>query len=175
MKAIETRYRGRRFRSRLEARWAVFFDAMGIRWEYEPEGFDLGPPHGRYLPDFFLAGLSGGVYAEVKPLVDDFMKARRFAGLSKQRVLCLSGEPDFVTYDLVEADPWGSVISMDCIFDSRYIVEGYSHHASEYRLYMGLHGRTGYRIEENADPLLIAAVHAARAARFEFADAPSAI
>jgi len=39
--AIETRYAGCRFRSRLEARWAVFYDALGIDWEYEPQGFDL--------------------------------------------------------------------------------------------------------------------------------------
>lgn len=51
MKAIETRYKGYRFRSRLEARWAVFFDALGIKWEYEPEGYDLGEA-GWYLPDF---------------------------------------------------------------------------------------------------------------------------
>ena len=41
IKAIETEYNGYRFRSRLEARWAVFFDAMGIKYEYEPEGFEL--------------------------------------------------------------------------------------------------------------------------------------
>lgn len=51
IKAIETRYKGYLFRSRLEARWAVFFDALGLCWEYEPEGFDLGED-GRYLPDF---------------------------------------------------------------------------------------------------------------------------
>lgn len=37
--AIDTRYRGYLFRSRLEARWAVYFDAIGLRWEYEREGF----------------------------------------------------------------------------------------------------------------------------------------
>ena len=42
LKAIETEYKGYRFRSRLEARWAVFFDACGVSWEYEPEGYDLG-------------------------------------------------------------------------------------------------------------------------------------
>jgi hypothetical protein len=51
IKAIETRYAGCRFRSRLEARWAVFFDALGFAWEYEPEGYELGEL-GRYLPDF---------------------------------------------------------------------------------------------------------------------------
>ncbi|MEU8035692.1 hypothetical protein [Streptosporangium sp. NPDC049078] len=50
--AIETRYAGCRFRSRLEARWAVFFDHLGIAWEYEPQGFIVdGTP---YLPDFWL-------------------------------------------------------------------------------------------------------------------------
>lgn len=42
VKAIEARYRGYRFRSRLEARWAVFFDALKVRWEYEEEGFAAG-------------------------------------------------------------------------------------------------------------------------------------
>lgn len=53
LKAIQTRYKGYHFRSRLEARWAVFFDTAGIKWEYEVEGFQL--PNGtRYLPDFKL-------------------------------------------------------------------------------------------------------------------------
>ena len=42
MKVIQTEYKGYLFRSRLEARWAVFFDACGVDWEYEPEGYDLG-------------------------------------------------------------------------------------------------------------------------------------
>ena len=41
IKAIETVYNGYRFRSRLEARWAVFFEAAGIEYEYEPEGFEF--------------------------------------------------------------------------------------------------------------------------------------
>lgn len=52
IQAIETHYAGCRFRSRLEARWAVFFDALDVEWEYEPQGFEL--PSGRYLPDFWL-------------------------------------------------------------------------------------------------------------------------
>ena len=52
IKAIETIYNGYKFRSRLEARWAVFFDNAVIEYEYEPEGFDLGGVW--YLPDFYL-------------------------------------------------------------------------------------------------------------------------
>lgn len=64
IRAVETEYHGRRFRSRLEARWAVFLDAIDVRWEYEHEGFEL-PDGGRYLPDFWLPGQEA--YLEVKP------------------------------------------------------------------------------------------------------------
>lgn len=53
IQAIETLYAGCRFRSRLEARWAVFFDHLGIEWQYEPQGFETN--YGRYLPDFRLS------------------------------------------------------------------------------------------------------------------------
>lgn len=63
IKAIDTEYNGMLFRSRLEARWAVFFDAAGIKYEYEPEGFEHDGV--RYLPDFYLPEFD--MYAEVKP------------------------------------------------------------------------------------------------------------
>lgn len=63
IKPIETRYGGYRFRSRLEARWAVFFDRMGLRWDYELEGWQGNGLS--YLPDFWLPELS--MWAEVKP------------------------------------------------------------------------------------------------------------
>lgn len=63
IKAIETVYNGYRFRSRLEARWAVFFDTLGIAYQYEPEGFDLGNGIW-YLPDFWLP--RQGCWIEIK-------------------------------------------------------------------------------------------------------------
>lgn len=83
IKAIETKYKGYRFRSRLEARWAVFFDAMGVDWEYEPEGFDLG--HGlKYLPDFLVSGkyyveVKGGMKNGIEPGTEDKRKIMHFA------------------------------------------------------------------------------------------------
>lgn len=79
LKAIETVYNGYRFRSRLEARWAVFFDALDIEYRYEPEGFDLGNGV-YYLPDFWLP--TGEVWIEVKgsePIDEEISKATRLA------------------------------------------------------------------------------------------------
>lgn len=63
--AIETTYRGQQFRSRLEARWAVFFDEMGITWEYEPCGYQSENGRLKYLPDFWLPQFNA--FWEVKP------------------------------------------------------------------------------------------------------------
>lgn len=90
MKAIETHYNGYRFRSRLEARWAVFFDTLGVRYEYEPEGFELDDGTW-YLPDFRVKcyGTRGDfdmdpfdLYIEVKGHMteEDAHKIRMFSG-----------------------------------------------------------------------------------------------
>jgi hypothetical protein len=62
IKAIPTFYRGTEFRSRLEARVAHAFDTYGIKWEYEPEAFNIDGVN--YLPDFWLT--SAHVWIEVK-------------------------------------------------------------------------------------------------------------
>lgn len=54
-------YSGVVFRSRLEARWALFFDLMGWDWDYEPGMYPVG---GRmYIPDFWVDALG---WVEVK-------------------------------------------------------------------------------------------------------------
>jgi hypothetical protein len=61
-----TEYSGVLFRSRLEARWAVFFDALDIRWEYEYERFStiFEEEELSYLPDFYLKDFD--TWVEVK-------------------------------------------------------------------------------------------------------------
>lgn len=68
IKAIETCYKGYRFRSRLEARWAVFMDAASIPWRYEEQGFDLGGGI-CYLPDFWLP--MHDLFLEIKPRLEE--------------------------------------------------------------------------------------------------------
>lgn len=68
--AIETRAFGCRFRSRLEARWAVFLTVAGFDWDYEPQG--VRTEHGNYLCDFKVTKDGVSVWLEVKPPVNDF-------------------------------------------------------------------------------------------------------
>jgi hypothetical protein len=90
--AIPTTYRGVHFRSRLEARWAVFFDALGIRWEYECRLFSRDEVY--YLPDFHLPGHDA--WGEVKPEALDaasWRKAKLLVRQARRPLLLLVGLP----------------------------------------------------------------------------------
>jgi hypothetical protein len=64
IQAIPTEYRGVRFKSRLEARFAEWLTEVAeAEWEYEPENF---PGKQRYTPDFKIHEL--GLYVEIKPM-----------------------------------------------------------------------------------------------------------
>lgn len=52
MTSLGATYKGYQMASRLECRWAMFWDAVGCSWEYEPMAFQLKTV--RYLPDFYL-------------------------------------------------------------------------------------------------------------------------
>lgn len=91
IQAIETHYKGYRMRSRLEARWAVFFDALNIPWEYEKEGFNLGDGI-FYLPDFWLPEQQ--CWIEIKgehPTEEEHQKANLLAQHSKHDVFLFAG------------------------------------------------------------------------------------
>lgn len=112
IQAIETKYKGYNFRSRLEARWAVFFDALGIKWEYEKEGYDLGR-YGWYLPDFYLSDWK--VWIEVKPTLptdNEFLKFTAFVEaqnederrISESFILC--GSPGLPKFNVSSNGGW---------------------------------------------------------------------
>lgn len=61
--AIETKYKRIIFRSQLEAKWALFWDKLRLKWVYEPECvFSDGT---KYTPDFWIPDLS--LFIEIKP------------------------------------------------------------------------------------------------------------
>jgi hypothetical protein len=165
VKAIETSYKGYRFRSRLEARWAVFFEAAGVQWEYEKEGFVLEDGT-RYLPDFWLPYPSGamdlgsvgwGTWLEVKgcaPTDEEKERCRLLVLGTGHRVDLVSGVPG----------PGKRTWSWDRC--GRLVRDGTDE--------LGLDGVPEFECHfVHWGPAAASAIAAARAARFEYGESPA--
>lgn len=90
MKIIPTEYNGIKYRSRLEARWAVVMDSLRVRHEYEPEAYDLDGIC--YTPDFYLTDRQ--VFLEIKPTAPNNFeetKAKRLSKFTKKPVFIFWG------------------------------------------------------------------------------------
>lgn len=100
--ALPTYYGGVKFKSALEARWAMYFDEINVAWRYEDEGYEL--PSGRYLPDFWLP--VAGMHAEVKPdsgfSLTEMKKCLDLVGATRNQVLLLDGPPRAVPFYCLE-------------------------------------------------------------------------
>lgn len=195
---IQTRYAGCHFRSRLEARWAVFFDAMSIPWQYEPEGFEL--QSGRYLPDFFLPSISA--WFEVKgtrPTGREFRLLCELDEATGQAAFLAWGDlpdnPDHCGYDANSAPGDAGHRGMVARGDYDYAWcrcpqcghPGIAYEGRGARAHVGSvcpksadarcvfpgvsagHGDKNYNAD---DPKLLAAYTAARSARFEYGETP---
>lgn len=171
IKAIETTYKGYKFRSRLEARWAVFFNGIKANWKYEPEGYEL--PSGRYLPDFFVQLSSddpmhqhypgSGYWVEIKgsePKESEFTLLSEVCAMTNHTGYLVSGEP------------------CDCLVWRIHRIKGISergksnptkvqieqlNHEYEMPFLFGFFAFNGKRLNEMRD-----AAYASRSARFEF-------
>lgn len=104
-KSLPGPYGGIVFRSHLEARWAIFFDHLHLKWEYEPQGFAVDGV--AYLPDFAVFAACGLLWAEIKPDwrsdPDGVARWRKFAGQRPQpsRAVLLAGLPTLHVQSLV--------------------------------------------------------------------------
>jgi len=167
---IPTVYKGYSFRSRLEARWAVFLDVLGIKWVYEDDGFTL--PDGKwYLPDFWLPTFNGGMFLEVKPEggfgKEELLKCGLLCELTHKDVWLGEGVPELRVYCFFTFGCAGS----GCPKDVAYLSAGipsYDAAEGENRMYVepGFYGEIPKDMLYGAD-LLIDAVGAARGAKFE--------
>jgi hypothetical protein len=89
------------FRSRLEARWAVFFDKLGVSWVYEPETFEFDGGT-KYTPDFRIKDWN--CYIEIKPSTNvvsesSVTKLRRLCRLKNTHAaLLVVGQPSLGEY-----------------------------------------------------------------------------
>jgi hypothetical protein len=167
LKAIETRYKGYRFRSRLEARWAVYLDTVGLNYEYEPEGFTLENGE-QYLPDFWLPDVQS--WAEVKAVAlrpEELLRCAYLVRGTGYQCVLLVGTPEAKAYErlMVGEEEWNhrpfedlisGVVACDAFIDASYV--------SERRFYVC----TGDG--ETFDPSIKRGIQAARSARFEFGE-----
>lgn len=161
VRAIQTTYKGYRFRSRTEARWAVFFDAMGWDWEYEVEGFEMTDGT-RYLPDFIVTmkGYDRGdvprrtFIFEVKPDEGaDLEKAWKLARFGGYEVVVVEGPPAPKTWKLFDKETGDKDSAWQCYFCWRD------------RLWFD-----NWFDKSNASERVIDAINASRGARFEFGE-----
>lgn len=180
---IPTRYKGYMFRSRLEARWAVFFDALGVPWLYEKEGYDLGDA-GLYLPDFWLEtpelGLhQDGIWLEIKPTLltaEEERKCKALQELTGYEVFAFAGSPELGRFTITSFHEHGIDRDVQLARDY-YCCNKYCHGCYDYgrdicgELGMG-HVWSNWIQEDDWDSIIThneikAALAAARSARFE--------
>jgi hypothetical protein len=167
IRIIETSYKNYRFRSRLEARWAVYFDSIGITWEYEKEGFEW-PDGIRYLPDFWFPQVK--MWGEVKPFRftdDELEKVKRLVIGTGHSCILLEGFPDAKAYDVtskswIESDTEIYARAWNCVLTNYH---GYL--TDEHRFY-SCPGEDDW--ECNNFPDVIKAIEKAKSARFEFGE-----
>jgi len=171
IKAIETVYNGYRFRSRLEARWAVYFDTLGIQYQYEKEGYDLGEA-GRYLPDFWLPQVNMWAEVKAKALTEgERAKCTALCQKTGFSVLMLVSAPDFKEYSAIQmckdgddSESGADIREVDYTLCTEYLY-------SENRFFC-TSCRDGFDEFVEVWPELLGAVNAARSARFEFGEMP---
>lgn len=166
MKAIETEYNGFKFRSRLEARWAVFFDYMGWEYEYEPEGFQLSSGL-KYLPDFLLEvdlpnfETKKWFYVEVKPLnkeMTDYELNKIWEFATKEDLLLLEGAPNVNRF-------YKQVCLLeDCVDEVEFVFE-----EKKYGIF---YTDSSFKeaFDEEYSPVTYHAIKKSREARFEFGE-----
>jgi hypothetical protein len=163
IQSIPTRYHGVTFRSRLEARWATFFDALALAWEYEKAWFEwkrIFPTAAdddseyapkrytyRYKPDFWLP--TPGVWIEVKG--DDPTRLER----EYAKMLC---EQTRATVTIVCGLPAPDGMAYQYWIDQRYTLQFAD----------STYGRQDRLLAAILDPTTVGAAYAAaRAAHFE--------
>ena len=136
IKPIATHYNGYRFRSRLEARWAVFFDAAGIEYEYEPEGYVLSDGT-CYLPDFYLPWFH--MYVEIKPgnMDDEYYEEAKHKLEQLFYGKCFSEKGEGIVAALMIGDPYSAYKN-----DQMYIYVNYLNRDPECIAQYGKEGAT---------------------------------
>lgn len=154
IRAIETEYKGYLFRSRLEARWAVVFDALGLSYDYEPEGFEFEDGT-RYLPDFFVKDT--GWFVEVKPY------GLSLTQFEEHKIKMLDDNPPKDSEGNLLA--WGCLVTPELDEITGLDLEEHTHKKNFFMRLMPVSEKWNYKVVNEA-------ILKAKKARFEHGQAP---
>lgn len=173
IKPIETVYNGFRFRSRLEARWAVFFDAIGLKYEYEIEGYATNSIC--YLPDFYIPSLDRWFEIKGKPLTNEEMKKCEEFCFKKDneniKFSVLVGSPE-----IMKVDGFVGILEYVWEWPSKTYPENYKMLAPEglaEKEYYSRFVKGIWMVPDVTEEELCVAVNSAKGARFEFGETPN--
>lgn len=171
IRPIETKYNGYRFRSRLEARWAIFFGAVGLDYQYEVEGFKMGDME--YLPDFYIPSIDRWFEIKGKPMsIEEIKKCEQFCYRTDNKNIKFSiliGAPELIQCDNILGISeftweWPSASYPS---DTLFFAEGLVKEEYYSRFLRGI-----WKVPNVSRDTLIRAVKKAREARFEFGETP---
>ena len=112
IQAIETLYRGYRCRSRLEARWLYFLDLIGMKYEYEPQGFHVNDIY--YLPDIYIPAYSTFIEVKNTSVYED--KNERDKARMKMEAIC--GACVYCAGIIVYGDPLTDLCESYCFLSN---------------------------------------------------------
>jgi len=121
VEAIETEVGGISYRSRTEARWAIFFEALGVDVEYEAHHIRLSDGVG-YLPDFYIPAFKA--WFEVKAgndaiVTEEANKARLLSADQKgHRVWLAIGAPSAEESNILTLEQWAPGVSIEEILST---------------------------------------------------------
>lgn len=117
--AIPTMYAGVAFRSRLEAKWAILFDALGWRgWCYEPMDLPATETLAPRIPDFTMP-FKNPTIVEVKPAftIDEIAEYRNILVESAADWLCSDAERALRQLDAMPDDTLGQLEAIDEVIE----------------------------------------------------------
>lgn len=98
-----TIYNGTKYRSRLEARWAAFFDLIGWKYQYEPYDFP------GWTPDFAVYGSENRIlFIEVKPVTTKSL-AKEYSIKLKDIIPRVNAI--MICSDFKPCDSWGPILA----------------------------------------------------------------
>ncbi|PYS21324.1 MAG: hypothetical protein DMF72_17705 [Acidobacteria bacterium] len=170
MPAIETKYNGHRFRCRLEAKWAVFLDAMGIEYDYEREGYTLNGLW--YLPDFWLPlpkdhteFEDAGYWLEIKPRLltaKEALKIERLVRDTGHHAFAICGRVGLGEYLVSKWAMERGTKEVSCVYKN----------SDDYYLHFSMWNRLQ---PSNVEVAFEDALNTARAARFEHGETPKVL